>query len=84
MSVTTEGIGVFCACTRSSNYQAVAELVAAGRPAVLINPRQVRDFARAIGQLAKADTLDVSILARLGEWIRLRLREWLDDQNAGI
>jgi transposase len=34
---------------------------------VVINPRQVRDFARAIGQLAKTDALDAAVLARFAE-----------------
>jgi transposase len=42
----------------------VATLGAAGLPVVVIKPRQVRDFARAIGQLAKTDALDAAVLAR--------------------
>jgi transposase len=45
----------------------VATLGAAGLPVVVINPRQVRDFARAIGQLAKTDALDAAVLARFAE-----------------
>ena len=41
----------------------VAELGAAGLPVVVVNPRQVRDFARATGQLAKTDALDARLLA---------------------
>ena len=47
-------------------------LAAAGLPVVVINPRQVRDFARATGQLAKTDRLDAQILARFAEAIRPR------------
>src|ERR1700680_1674183 len=39
-------------------------------PVVVANPRQVRDFARATGQLAKTDRLDAEILARFGEQVR--------------
>ena len=43
----------------------IAEIcIAAGLPVVVINPRQVRDFAQATGQLAKTDRLDAQILAR--------------------
>jgi len=42
----------------------VATLLAAALPAVVVNPRQVRDFARATGQLAKTDKIDARILAR--------------------
>ena len=48
----------------------VAALAAAGRPLVVANPRQVRDFARATGQLAKTDRLDADILALFGERVK--------------
>jgi transposase len=38
-------------------------LVEAGVPVAVVNPRQVRDFARAMGQLAKTDAIDARILA---------------------
>lgn len=41
----------------------VAALAAAGLPLAVVNPRQVRDFARAVGQLAKTDVLDAQVLA---------------------
>lgn len=53
---------------------AVAELGAAGLPVVVVNPRQVRDFARATGQLAKSDALDARMLALFAERIRPALR----------
>lgn len=42
-------------------------LVEAGVPVVVVNPRQVRDFARALGQLAKTDAIDAHLLARFAE-----------------
>ncbi|MDE2323012.1 MAG: IS110 family transposase [candidate division NC10 bacterium] len=45
-------------------------LAAAGLPVVVVNPRQVRDFAKATGKLAKTDTLDASILAQFAEAVR--------------
>ena len=48
----------------------VSALAAAGLPLVVANPRQVRDFAKATGQLAKTDTLDAQILARFAETVR--------------
>jgi transposase len=45
----------------------VATLAAVGLAAAVVNPRQVRDFARAIGQLAKTDALDAAVLARFAE-----------------
>jgi transposase len=51
-----------------------AALTDAGLPAVVANPRQVRDFARGVGRLAKTDPLDAGILARFGEVVRPELR----------
>jgi len=48
----------------------VGALAAEGLPVVVVNPRQVRDFAKATGQLAKTDALDAAILARFGEAVR--------------
>jgi transposase len=44
-----------------------AALATAGLAVAVVNPRQVRDFARAIGQLAKTDALDAQVLARFAE-----------------
>src|SRR5215208_3484046 len=52
----------------------VGALAAAGLPVVVLNPRQVRDFARATGTLAKTDRIDASILARFAEAVRGPLR----------
>jgi transposase len=49
-------------------------LAAVGLPVVVINPRQVRDFARATGQLAKTDRLDAQVLAHFAEAIRPPVR----------
>jgi transposase len=47
-----------------------AELAAAGLPVAVVNPRQVRDFARATGRLAKTDQIDAAVLADFGLAIR--------------
>jgi len=52
----------------------VAALAAAELPVVGANPRQVRDFARATGQLAKTDRLDADILALFAEKVRPAVR----------
>ena len=52
----------------------VAELAAAGLPAVVVNPRQVREFARATGRLAKTDRLDAQTLAQFGAALRPPVR----------
>lgn len=53
---------------------AVAGLAAAGLPVVVVNPRQVRDFAKATGQLAKTDRIDADILALFAERVRPAIR----------
>lgn len=59
---------------------AVASLATAALPVVVVNPRQVRDFARAIGRLAKTDTLDAAVLARFAEAVRPSPRPLPDAQ----
>lgn len=56
----------------------VAELAAAALPVVVVNPRQVRDFARATGRLAKTDAIDAKVLALFAIAIQPPLRP-LDD-----
>ena len=48
----------------------VAQMVAAKLPVAVVNPRQVRDFAKASGQLAKTDALDARVLARFAAAIQ--------------
>lgn len=48
-----------------------AALASAGWPLAMVNPRQVRDFARATGKLAKSDQLDAQVLAHFAEAVRL-------------
>ncbi len=52
----------------------LAALGSAGLPVVAANPRQVRDFARATGRLAKTDALDAQILAQFAAAVRPKLR----------
>jgi transposase len=56
--------------TGGFEHAVVAALAAAGVPVVVANPRQVRDFARATGQLAKTDAIDAQILALFAERVR--------------
>jgi transposase len=56
-------------------------LATAGLPVVVVNPRQVRDFARATGQLAKTDALDARALAHFAEAIRPKPRTGPDAQT---
>jgi transposase len=60
---------------------ATAALATAGLPVVVVNPRQARDFARAIGQLAKTDALDARALAHFADVIRPTPRPLPDAQT---
>lgn len=60
---------------------AVIGLFAAGLPVVVANPRQVRDFAKAVGKLAKTDVIDARILAHYADAVRPAQRA-LPDQAA--
>ena len=62
----------------------VGALRVAGLPVVVINPRQVRDFARGAGILAKTDRIDAQVLARFGEQHNPPLRELPDPQTEAL
>jgi len=59
----------------------VLELQAVGMPIVVINPRRVRDYARAAGQLAKTDRIDARILAEFAATSLVVVRELPDAQT---
>ena len=63
---------------------AVAALAAAGLPVVVVNPRQIRDFAKATGQLAKSDTLDALVIADFGARIQPALRPLADAETVQL
>ena len=52
----------------------LAALGSAGLPVVAVNPRQVRDFAKALGKLAKTDAIDAQVLAHFAEAVRPAVR----------
>lgn len=65
----------------------VAALAAApphGLPVVVANPRQVRDFARGLGILAKTDAIDAMVLARFAEKIDPPVRNLPDAQAQAL
>jgi transposase len=59
----------------------LASLGQAGLPAVAVNPRQVRQFARAVGQLAKTDRIDAAMLVRFGQHTQPEVRPLPDEQT---
>lgn len=62
----------------------VVELAAASLPVVVINPRQARDYARALGQLAKTDKIDAAVLARFGHDVRPPIRPLPTEQERAL
>jgi transposase len=59
----------------------VGSLAAAGLPVIVVNPRQVRDFAKAMGRLAKTDAIDALVLAQFAQRIQPELRALKDEQT---
>ena len=59
----------------------VAALATEEVPVVVVNPRQVRDFARATGKLAKTDALDAEVLAHFAEAVRPPVRPLRDAET---
>ena len=59
----------------------VAALASGELPVVVVNPRQVRDFARATGKLAKTDALDAAVLAHFAEAVRPPVRPLRDAET---
>lgn len=56
-------------------------LTSAGLPAVIVNPRQVRNFAKALGKLAKTDAIDALVIARFAQAIQPEVRPFNDEQT---
>lgn len=67
----------------SGGYEilAAAALRHAGLPAQIINPRQVREFARSTGKLAKTDRIDAGVLAYFAQLLQPPLRPWPEAQQ---
>ncbi len=64
--------------------QVVAELALNELSVAVVNPRQVRDYAKALGRLAKTDKIDASILASFAEKVRPEPRPVLDAQQVEL
>ena len=70
--------------TGGYDVTAAATLASAGLPVAVVNPRQIRDFARATGQLAKTDTLDARVIALFAEAVRPAPRPMPDEQARAL
>lgn len=67
----------------TGGYQTLAarRLMSDGWPTVVVNPRQVRDFARATGRLAKTDKIDAEVLAHFADAIRPEVRAMVSEAS---
>lgn len=61
-----------------------AALANAELPVCVVNPRQVRDFARGIGRLAKTDPIDAAVLARFAEVVQPPVRPIADAETRAL
>ncbi len=76
--------GLVLEATGGYERAVVLALAAAGLPVVVVNPRQVRDFARSTGQLAKTDRLDAALLALFAERVQPAVRPLGDAVTAEL
>ena len=75
---------VLMEATGGLERQALATVAAAGFPAMAINPRNVRDFAKSIGVLAKTDAIDAHVLALFADRIRPQWRPLPDESTQAL
>ena len=70
----------------TGGYEVTVAVALAGArlPVAVVNPRQIRDFARATGQLAKTDTLDARVIALFAEAVRPIPRPLPDEQARAL
>lgn len=74
------GTLVVMEATGGYEHAVAAALSAAGVEVAIVNPRQVRDFGRALGQLAKTDGIDADLLALFGERMKPAARPLADEE----
>lgn len=70
--------------TGGLELQAATALAAKGLPVAVVNPRQVRDFAKATGRLAKTDKIDAAVLADFAKAIRPQVRPLKDEETQAL
>jgi len=82
-----QGLSLGCIVVEATGGQErllVAELYQAGLPVALVNPRRVRNFARAVGRLAKTDRIDAFLLASFGRMTEPLLTHLLSEQEEAL
>jgi len=70
--------------TGGYEFPLAAKLAADGLPVSVVNPRQIRDFARACGILAKTDQVDAKVLREFAEKIRPECRPLQDEDRRAL
>ena len=78
---TLEPVMVLLEASGGLELPLVAALAAEAVPVVVVNPRQVRGFARATGKLAKTDSLDAAAIAHFAEAVRPPVRPLRDAER---
>ena len=63
---------------------AASSLAEAGLPVVIVNPRQVRNFAKATGILAKTDAIDARVIAHFAQAVKPEVRPLKDRQTSEL
>jgi transposase len=81
---TDEACLVVLEATGGLQERAAAALAAAGLYVAVVNPRQVRDFGRATGRLAKTDRLDAALIAAFAEAVKPEPRPLADVERQGL
>jgi transposase len=80
MEVTT----IVLEATGGYEQACATALAVAGLPVAVVNPRQVRDFAKAIGQRAKTDRIDAVVLALFAERVQPAMSALPDEAQADL
>lgn len=76
--------GVVLEATGGYETPVVCALAVAKIPVAVVNPRQVRDFAKSLGRLAKTDSIDAAVLAHFAEAVKPEPRGVPDEQAARL
>lgn len=74
-------VAIVCESTGGYEREVLAALIDAGYRVALVNPRQVRDYAKAVGILAKTDRLDAHVIAAFARHVQPLLLRNTSPQN---
>ena len=87
LSIDLQGLApalIVLEATGGFEITVAAALTSTGLPLAVVNPRQIRDFARAIGRLAKTDAIDAQVIALFAERIRPEPRPVADAESQAL